>query len=171
MYLTSCPSVSGFEPFEEDVEPLLVDALSAIHPPEREEGGRFRPYGGSDNWTKRAETTGEEDQNICELLAVSASPTDFVQLEVECRVSGAKDRPIRPYWRGQFQDGLETSFGTEAAIHLAIDLGYRLTKRGRAYVLDANISGSKKEQVKAFAATIDVSNLDVWDHEIIEGVL
>jgi hypothetical protein len=167
LYLTSAPGLRDFEPVEE-VEAVLVDALRAIHPPGRkEELGRFRPYGGSDNWTKRAETTGEEDQDICELLAVSASPTDFVQLEAECRVSGAEDRPIRPYWRGQFQDGLETNFGTEAAIRLAIDLGYRLTKRGRAYVLDANISESREEQVKAVAATIDVPRprcLGRWSH-------
>jgi hypothetical protein len=147
LYLTDVPGLRGFEPVE-DTESVLVDALRAIHPPGREEEGRFRPYGGSDNWTKKAESTGEEDQDVCHVLAVSDAPTDFVRLEAECRVSGVDDRPVHPYWRGQYEDGLETNFGTDAAIQLAIDLGYRLTKRGRSYISE---SSDDKEGVLEWA--------------------
>jgi hypothetical protein len=74
IYLTSTPKVSGFTPLDGDVEPVLVDALKAIHPPEEEYAGRFRPYGGSDNWTARVETTGEEDKDRCRLVAVRDGP-------------------------------------------------------------------------------------------------
>ena len=41
IYLTNPPGLPGFQPVQE-VKPLLVDALKAIHPPSQDEDeGRF----------------------------------------------------------------------------------------------------------------------------------
>jgi hypothetical protein len=167
VYWTSVPNLPGFEPVA-DVEGELVDALRAIHPPNREEPGRFRPYGGSDNWVKRAETTGQEDQDVCELLAVAPGPTDFVQIEAECRVAGVREKSIHRYWRAQFDDGLETNFGVREALAVAMSLGYRLTKQGRAYLLDGSNAGweddnrGRVEYVKTKELNDQVQSAERW---------
>lgn len=106
IYLTSAPGLAGFEPVE-DVRPVLLNALKAIHPPERDEGeGRFRPYGGSRNWIGKAEDSGEGDAGRWEIVAVGHKPTDFTLLEAECGVAEIATEFERPYWRGQSYEGL-----------------------------------------------------------------
>ena len=106
LYLTNAPGLAGFEPVG-DARPILIDALKSIHPPERDEqGGRFHPYGGSQNWVGKAEDAGEEDAGRWEIIAVAQGPTDFVGVEVECVVSGIETEYQPPYWRGQPYQGL-----------------------------------------------------------------
>jgi hypothetical protein len=75
------------------------------------------------------------------VLAVAPGPTDFVQIEAECRVAGVREKSIHRYWRAQFDDGLETNFGVREALGVAMSLGYHLTKQGRAYLLDGGNVG------------------------------
>ena len=106
IYLTNAPGLAGFEPVDE-VRPILIDALKSIHPPDREDGGgRFRPYGGSQNWVGKAEHAGEEDVGRWEIIAVAQRPTDFIGVEAECVVSGVATEFQPPYWRGQLYRGL-----------------------------------------------------------------
>jgi len=153
LYLTNAPGVSGFEAVE-DVEATLVGALKAIHPPGKEEPGRFRPYGGSDSWTSRVEGTGEQDKGKWDIIAVSDSPTDFVQFEAECIVSNIPHEATKPYWRAQVGDGLEMRMPFKGAVLLASSLGYSLTNQGRAGLGDsAEDTSTSAEQVKAFTET------------------
>jgi hypothetical protein len=131
LYLTNAPGVAGFAAVN-DVEALLVDALRAIRPPSKEEPGRFRPYGGSDNWTSRVEGTGERDRGRLDIIAVSDAPADFVQCEVECIASNTPYEMTRPYWRVQVGDGLAMRMSIEEAVQLSSGLGYALTQKGRA---------------------------------------
>jgi hypothetical protein len=133
LYLTSAPGVSGFDLFEGDIEATLVDALKAIHPPaEREEGaGRFRPYGGSKNWTSRVEGTGEKDRDKWQIVAVSNSSADYVQAEAECVASGIPYEYSRPYWRQQIGLGLEMQIPFAEFVKLCVDLSYSPTRAGR----------------------------------------
>ena len=113
LYLTSAPDVSGFEPVH-GARQVLGNALKAIHPPERVEGGgRFRPYGGSTNWTGKAEDPGEGDAGRWEIVAVGQKPTDFVGLEAECVVAGIATEFERPFWRGQPYHGLSMRYATK----------------------------------------------------------
>jgi hypothetical protein len=106
LYLTNVPGLAGFEPVGE-AGPVLIDALKSIHLPGRDEGeGRFRPYGGSDNWVGKAEDSGEEDEGRWETIAVSQGPTDFLGLEAECVESGVATKYEPAYWRGQPYHGL-----------------------------------------------------------------
>jgi hypothetical protein len=89
--------VSGFESCEGDVEPLLVDALKAINPPGEDALGRIRPYGGSNNWTSKVESTGEEDKDKWHITAVSNAPADFDQIVAECRAGGVPYEMTKPY--------------------------------------------------------------------------
>jgi hypothetical protein len=172
LYLTSAPGVSGFEPVEGGIEPVLVDALKAIHPPGKEEPGRFRPYGGSDNWASRVEGTGEEDKDKWQIVAVSDGRADFVQVEAECIAAGVRYEYTKPYWRQQIGPGLEMRMPFGEFMKLCTSLGYSATRAGRLGLADSGEDdGEGEERVKAFAATIDMSNPDAWDHEIIEGVL
>jgi hypothetical protein len=132
LYLTNAPDTLGFEQLDEGVEALLVDALIAIHPPKWEKGsGKFHPYGGSSNWTTKAESTGEENKGVWKLLAVKKQPTDYVALEAECIVEGVWHEATRPYWRGQIGDGLEMSLSIEEATQLFSGASYDLTRKGR----------------------------------------
>lgn len=158
VYLTDVPGLPGFD-LVDNPEAVLVDCLKSIAPPDKASEGRFRPYGGSKNWTMKAESTGEEDQDICDVIAVSSRPTDFVQLEAECIASGIRYRSTRPYWRGQVGSGLEMNMSFEEAVRLAADLGYHLTKYGRAGVENLDeCSDEGGERVKTSAATIDFPN-------------
>jgi hypothetical protein len=139
MYMTTAPDVTGFEPVE-DVEAVLIDALNAIHPPDAEEAGRFRPYGGSDNWTSRVESTGETDQDKWEIVAVSNAPADFVRVEAECIAAGIKYEVAWPYWRVQVGSGLEMRMPAHEALELFSELGYSLTRQGLALLLDGGAS-------------------------------
>jgi hypothetical protein len=106
LYLTDVPGLAGYEPVEE-VRAVLIDALKSIHPPGRdEEEGRFRPYGGSQNWVGNAEDAGEEDAGRWETIAVAQGPTDFLNLEAECVASGVVTEYQSAYWRGQPYHGL-----------------------------------------------------------------
>lgn len=172
LYLTSAPGVSGFEPVEGDIEPVLVDALKAIHPPGKEEPGRFRPYGGSDNWASRVEGTGEEDKDKWQIVAVSDGRADFIQAEAECIAAGVRYEYTKPYWRQQIGPGLEMRMPFREFMKLCASLGYSATRAGRLGLVESGEDdGEGEERVKAFAAAIDVSNPDAWDDEIIEGVL
>jgi hypothetical protein len=172
LYLTSAPGVSGFEPVEGDIEPVLVDALKAIHPPGKEEPGRFRPYGGSDNWASKVEGTGEEDKDKWQITAVSDSPADFVQVEAECIAAGVRYEYTKPYWRSQIGSGLEMRMPFEEFMQLCSSLGYSPTRAGRAGLADSDEGASDSaERVKAFAATIDVPNPGAWGDGYIAGVL
>jgi hypothetical protein len=131
LYITSAPGVLGFEPFEQDIEPVLVDALRAIHPPDKEETGRFRPYGGSDNWTSRVGGTGEQDQDKWSIVAVNDSPADFVQFEAEGVAAGIQPEYVKPYWRQQVGRGLEMKMPFEHFIQVCSNLGYSLTQAGK----------------------------------------
>jgi hypothetical protein len=137
LYLTNASDVTGFEPVE-DVEATLIDTLKAIHPPAAEEAGRFRPYGGSDNWTSRVEGTGEQDQDKWEIVAVSNAPADFVQVEAECVAAGIKYEMTSPYWRVQAGSGLEMQIPAQEAIQLFSGLGYSLTRQGLAVLLNGD---------------------------------
>ena len=89
------------------MRPVLIDALKSIHPPGRDDReGRFRPYGGSQNWVGKAEDNGEEDAERWEIIAVAQGPTDFVGVEAECVVSGVDTEYQPPFWRGQPHHGL-----------------------------------------------------------------
>ncbi|HZA25537.1 MAG TPA: hypothetical protein VFA32_23565, partial [Dehalococcoidia bacterium] len=104
LYLTNVPGLAGFEPVDEvrAVLAVLIDALKSIHPPGRDEDeGRFRPYGGSQNWVGKAEDSGEEDAGRWETIAVAKGPTDFPGLEAECVVSGVATGYRPAYWRRQ----------------------------------------------------------------------
>jgi hypothetical protein len=131
LYLTSVPGLKEFEPVE-DVEPVLIDALRAIHPPGREEGeGRFRPYGGSQNWVGKTDYDGEDDAGRWEVIAVAHGPTDFVAVEAECVVSGVATEFRPPYWRAQPYQGLTMRFpDKQALVSLALDFPeqYTLTR-------------------------------------------
>ena len=106
LYLTSVPGLEGFEPVE-DARYLLIDALRSISPPGRnEDGGRFRPYGGSKNWKSNAADTGEEDAGRWEVMAIAHGPTDFIGIEAECVVAGVATEYVLPFWRGQPYHGL-----------------------------------------------------------------
>lgn len=131
LYLTSAPGVSGFAAVE-DVEATLVAALKAIHPPRDEEPGRFRPYGGSTNWTARVEGTGERDRDRWNVVAVSDSPADYVQVEAECVASGIHYEYTKQYWRQQIGMGLEVDMSFEEFLGLCTSLGYSPTRAGRA---------------------------------------
>ena len=78
----------GGDLFDGDIDPVVVDALKAIRHLGREELGRFRPYGGSHNWTAKVEGTGEKDRDKWQILAVSDAPADYVQAEAECVAAG-----------------------------------------------------------------------------------
>jgi hypothetical protein len=163
VYLTSVPGVPGFEPVEGDIEPILVDALKALHPPDRGEEGRYHGYWGSANWTKRAEIADEDDQDVCDLLAVSDHPLDKVQVEAECRASGVRCEEIRRYWRRQVGEGLETSLGDERAVRLAVYMGYRPTKHGRAVLAASGGDNSGREEpVGAVDATLESPDSGGW---------
>jgi hypothetical protein len=136
-YLSNLPDLPGFDPVE-DVESLLVDCLKSITPPDKASTGRFRPYGGSKSWTTKIESTGEDDRDVCDVIAISNGPTDFVQLEAECIASGIRYWSTRPYWRGQVGSGLEMNMGFDEAVKLASDLGYHLTKHGRVGAMNVN---------------------------------
>ena len=135
VYLTSVPSLPGFE-LVDDVKPVLIDALKSIHPPDRGEGeGRFRPYGGSKNWVGKGEETGEEDADRWEIIAVANSATDFIGVEVECVVSGVETEFQPPYWRAQPYEGLAMRHRSkEAAVKFAslFPEVYTLTKAALA---------------------------------------
>jgi hypothetical protein len=134
LYVTSAPGVSGFQPFDGDVEALLVDALKAIHPPERtKDSGNFHPYGGSSNWTTKVESTGERNHGKWRLIATSKKPTDYVQLEAECIVGEIHHETTSTYWRGQFGNGLAMSMSVEDAVSMYQGQGYALTRQGRGY--------------------------------------
>ena len=116
LYLTTAPGLSGFKPVE-DARSLLIDALKSIHPPDREDGGgRFRPYGGSQNWVGKAEDAGEEDAGRWEIIAVAQGPTDFVGVEAECVVSGVATEFQPAYWRGQPYQGLAMRHASKEAM-------------------------------------------------------
>jgi hypothetical protein len=136
LYLTSAPGVSGFAPVAGVIEPVLVDALKAIHPPGKAASGRFRPYGGSDNWTSRVEGTGEKDRDKWEIVAVSDRPADFVQAEAECVAAGVRVEYVKPYWRQQIGSGLEMRMPFEAFMQLCISLGYSATQAGRLGLME-----------------------------------
>jgi 5S rRNA maturation endonuclease (ribonuclease M5) len=131
LYLTSVPGVSGFEPFKGDVEPVLVDALKAIHPPE-EDSGKFHPYGGSGNWTTKVDSTGEADRERWDIVGAGDGPDDFIQIEAECVVSGIPYEYVRPYWRQQVGLGLEMKMPFEEFMQFCVSLGYAPTRAGRA---------------------------------------
>jgi hypothetical protein len=139
LYLTSIPNVSGFEPFEGDIEIALVDGLRAIHPPRcgEETDGRFRPYGGSSNWISRVDGTGEKDRDKWQIVAVSDAPADYVQAEAECVAVGIPYEYARPYWRQQIGLGLEITLPFEDFVELCVSLKYHPTQAGRlALVVD-----------------------------------
>jgi hypothetical protein len=133
IYLTNVPGLPGFE-LVEDVELLLIDVLTAIDPPSsaQEDRSHFHPYGGSQNWTTRLESTREEDRDKWEVLATNKKPTDFGSIEAECIVSETAYEYVKPYWRGQYERGLETRFPMEESVKVAVHQGGQLTKRGRA---------------------------------------
>jgi hypothetical protein len=133
LYLTSAPGVSGFQPFEDDIELVLVDGLRAIHPPRRgeETDGRFRPYGGSSNWISRVDGTGEKDREKWQIVAVSDAPADYVQAEAECVAADIPYEYARPYWRQQIGLGLEITLPFEDFMQLCISLGHHPTQAGR----------------------------------------
>jgi hypothetical protein len=126
--------VSGFEPFEGDVEPVLVDALKAIHPPE-EDSGKFHPYGGSDNWTTKVDSTGEKDREKWDIVGAGDGPDDFIQIEAECVVSGIPYEYVRPYWRQQVGLGLEMKMPFEEFMQFCVSLGYHPTQAGRSVLV------------------------------------
>jgi hypothetical protein len=130
VYLTSAPGLSDFEPGK-DVEAALVDALKAIHPPNDEEPGRFRPYGGSANWTSRVEGTGEKDRDKWNIVAVSDSPADFVQFEAEAIAASIHYEYTKPYWRQQIGMGLEIEMPFEEFMQVCTSLNYSPTQEGR----------------------------------------
>ena len=137
LYLTDAPGLAGFDPVE-DVQPVLIGALKSIHPPDRNEGeGRFRPYGGSKNWVRKAEDTGEDDAGRWEIIAVAQGPTDFVGVEVECVVSNVATEFEPPYWRGQPYHGLVMHHRSRETF-VAFDQGfpdkYTLTKAALSVV-------------------------------------
>jgi hypothetical protein len=131
LYLTSAPGVSGFELLEGDVESLLVGALKGIHPPGEEDEGRFRPYGGSTNWTAKVEGTGEPDRDKWQIVAVSDSPADFVQFEAEAIAAGIHYKYTKPYWRQQIGMGLEIEMSFEEFMQVCTSLNYSPTQAGR----------------------------------------
>jgi hypothetical protein len=137
LYLTSAPDVSGFDLFEGDIESALVDALKAIHPPGRDEGteGRFRPYGGSNNWISRVDGTGERDQGKWQIVAVSDTPADYTQAEAECVAAGIPYEYARPYWRQQIGSGLEMTLPFEDFMELCVSLRYHPTQAGRSVLV------------------------------------
>jgi len=107
-------------------------AQSDSPPSEGEEApGRCRLYGGSDNWTRKAEDTGEQDRDRCRLLAVSDKPVDFDQIEAECRAAGILFKWTRPHWRGQFGDSMEVEMILEETLEYFADLGYSIAKQAR----------------------------------------
>jgi hypothetical protein len=115
VYLTSTHGLAGFEPVD-DVKAALVDALKSIIPPDLDEHrGRFRPYGGSDNWKSRADDTGEEDAGRWEIIAVSQGPTDFVGIEAECVIAGVETGYQLSFWRGQPYHGLAMRHASKEA--------------------------------------------------------
>lgn len=109
MYLTDAPNLKGFEAVA-DIEAVLVDALKAIHPPDRtkcgEGDGNFHPYWGSTNWKKKVESTNEIDKDRWETFAMSEKATDFRMIEAEALVAGIAPSFEPPYWRNQIGHGL-----------------------------------------------------------------
>ena len=135
LYLTDAPGLAGFEPVD-DIRPVLIDALTSIDPPGRDdEEGRFHPYGGSQNWKTKAEDTGEEDAGRWEIIAVAQGPTDFVGVEAECVVAGVPTEFSPPYRRGQPYHGLAMRHHSKESF-VAFAQGfpdqYTLTKAGMA---------------------------------------
>jgi hypothetical protein len=144
-YLTNVPGLPGFEPVQ-DVEATLVDALKAITPPPSGEPGRFRPYTGSDNWTARLETTGQEDQDRWNVLAVSKKPVDHTQVEAECVASHRPYEFTKEHWRSQVGRGLLTAMSPEESVEVALGMGYQLTKHGRAVASRMSADGSQRAE-------------------------
>ena len=137
LYLTDVPGLKGFQPVVEDVGPILIDALKAIHPPsqEKEKKDRFRPYGSSQNWVGKAESTGEEDAGRWEMIAVAKGKTDFEAVEAECQDSDVETENTPPFWRGQPYHGLAMRHSSrEALLDFAQIFGgkYTLTKAALA---------------------------------------
>lgn len=145
LYLTNAPGVRDFGPVQ-DVESTLVDALKAITPPSSGDGGRFRPYSGSDNWTSKLENTGETDQDKWHILAVSNKRVDQAQVEAECVASGGPYEFVHPYWRSQSGRGLLSDMPPEESVKVALDMGWRLTKHGRAVASRMSADGSQRAE-------------------------
>jgi hypothetical protein len=168
IYLTNVPGLRGFEPVE-DVESLLVDVLKAIDPPASSEGdnSRFNPYGGSENWRKKLQSTREEDRDKWEVLATSRKPVDFGSVEAECVVSETVYEYVKPYWRSQAGQGLETRMPTVESVKLALHLGCSLTKHGRA-VLGKQAAG---DSWIAVAPPGEYHHPPDADNEVVEVVI
>ena len=109
--------------------PVLVDALRAIRPPGKEEPGRFRPYGGSDNWVAKADSTGEEDKNRWEIIAHRPGRVDYTEVEIECISEGISYETVPSYWRAQAGPGIKMRVTKEEAVQLFSRLGYALTRQ------------------------------------------
>jgi hypothetical protein len=72
------------------------------------------------------------DRDKSEVLATSKKPVDFGSVESECVVSETTYEYVKPYWRSQVGQGLETRMPHAESVKLAAYLEYSLTKRGRA---------------------------------------
>ena len=124
---------------------MLIDALKAITPPDPhakgesppEKTGRFRPYGGSDNWTAKANSTGEEDKDQWEVMAHKDTATDFIQVEAEAVAAGVRSEyETRLFWRAQIGPSLDLMGPDEVCLTLFLDLGYLPNKRAVAQAAD-----------------------------------
>jgi len=136
IYITSVPGIDDFSEVP-DNKTILMSALNGIVPPSADaaDTGRFRPFGGSHNWTAKAETTGEVDKGRYETVAVAATPTEFNLLEVMCDKDNIPTINKAPVWRGQQGSGLAMCYPDKAAFVAAIyglSDQYTLTKKGVA---------------------------------------
>lgn len=128
LYLTDVAGVPNFSQVW-DVKTLLIGSLNSIRNPSQDEPGRFRPYGGSRNWTNLADSTGEEDQGIWEVIAVGPQSPDHLQLEAECIAEGLQYEFVDPYWRSQLGLGFKISnISKELAVELCLSQHLVLTK-------------------------------------------
>lgn len=128
LYLTDVPDLPEFVEVM-DAKTLLIGALNSIRTPGPEEPGRFRPYGGSANWKQLADSTGEEDQNRWDVIAVGPTARDLTLLEAECIGAGLDYEFVPSYWRSQVGDGMKIMrISREMAVDFCIGQHLILTK-------------------------------------------
>ena len=100
----------------EDVEAAFVEALGCIAPPDRgSEAGRFRPYGGSREWTNGAMNPVEENRGKWQVVFKMDEAVDWDETEASLRDAGIpyKMRYRRLWTRSQATDEvLEVGFKT-----------------------------------------------------------
>ena len=133
-YLTDVP-MPDFDIID-DPPKWLANALAGISPPGTDQPGRFRPYGGSDNWVAKADTPEEQDAGRWETIGTSMGATSWLDVQATCIEEGLEYELVPKYWpRSQWGGGLEIKVrNREHAEQLMEGLGYsiRRSKKGAA---------------------------------------